>query len=165
MISIPFHKQTKYSIPVWYKLRIFPVPPVLQNLNRLHGILILLRILSQKFIVMSKDQLAKLTGAICNVLIDTSNTVSVLLREAESNGLVVVRLKRKSRFRGDVYFKDSLQRQYIQHYYIKNKIDLPNDLNLNLTDKVNEEMQICVDTQEKEENRLSIKITRRNAHF
>lgn len=44
-------------------------------------------------------------------------------------------------------------------------IDLPNDLNLNLTDKVNEEMQICVDTQEKEENRLSIKITRRNAHF
>lgn len=114
---------------------------------------------------MSKDQLAKLTGAICNVLIDTSNTVSVLLREAESNGLVVVRLKRKSRFRSDVYFKVSLQRQYIQHYYIKNKIDLPNDLNLNLTDKVNEEMQICVDTQEKEENRLSIKITRRNAHF
>lgn len=44
-------------------------------------------------------------------------------------------------------------------------IDLPNDLNLNLTDKVNEEMPICVDTQEKEENRLSIQFTRRNAHF
>lgn len=116
----------KKSIPiqcVWYKLLIFPNPPLLQNLNRLGRLLMLLIILFKKFIVMSKDQFAKCTGAICKVSIDTNNIVSVIFREAGSNGLVMVRLKWKSRmFHRHVCFEVSLQRQYIQRYYIKNKI-------------------------------------------
>ena len=35
-------------------------------------------------------------------------------------------------------------------------IYLPNDVNLNLTDKVNEKIPICADTQEKQENPLDV---------
>ena len=103
------HKHLKKpSIPpksVWYKLYTFPVPPGLQNLNRLERVLILRRILFKKFTVMSKDQYAILTGAICNVSIDTSDVASVLFRETDSSGLVMVRLKQKLCFRGHVYFE------------------------------------------------------------
>ena len=54
---------------------------------------------------MLKGQTPKLTGSICNVPIDTNDVTNALPRGADSNGIVMIKLKRKLSFRGDVYFE------------------------------------------------------------
>ena len=54
---------------------------------------------------MPKGQFPKIKGSICNVPIDTADITNVLPRGADSNGLVMVKLKRKLSFRGHVYFE------------------------------------------------------------
>ena len=44
---------------------------------------------------MSKGQFPKLKGSICNTPVNTSDIINVLPHGADSNGLVVVKLKRK----------------------------------------------------------------------
>ena len=54
---------------------------------------------------MPKGQSPKLKGAICNVPIDVVHTCNTLPRTADSNGLLIVKLKRKLVYRGHVYFE------------------------------------------------------------
>ena len=54
---------------------------------------------------MPKGKFPKMKGSICNVPIDTAETVNVLPHGADSNGLIVVKLKRKLCYRGHVYFE------------------------------------------------------------
>ena len=49
-----------------------------------------------------KGEFAKIKGSICNVPIDTSNICKVLPRPADSNGLILVKLKRHLKHRGHV---------------------------------------------------------------
>ena len=51
-----------------------------------------------------KGQASKPKGAICKVPVDAVNTYDALLRTADSNKLVLVRLKSKLEYRGHVYF-------------------------------------------------------------
>ena len=102
---------------------------------------------------MSKDQYAILTGAICNVSIDTSDVASVLFRETDSSGLVMV--SPGTIHSASLYFKKK-KKNLLFHDMIIEVIYLPNDVNLNLTDKVNEKIPICADTQEKQENPLDV---------
>ena len=78
------------------------VPEVLSNLNRLERVLISRRILFKKVTIMPKGKCQKLKGSICNVPIDTADIVNVLPGGPGSNGLVVVKLKRKLCYRGHV---------------------------------------------------------------
>ena len=89
---------------MWNKLEVFMVPEVLSNLNRLERVLISRRILFKK-VIAPKGKFLKLKGSICNVPIDTADIVNVLPRGTVSNGLVVVKLKRKLCYRGHVYFE------------------------------------------------------------
>ena len=53
---------------------------------------------------MPKGQTPKLKGSICNVPIDTHVT-NILHRCADSNGIIMIKLKRKLSFHGHVYFE------------------------------------------------------------
>ena len=53
-------------------------------------------ILLKKFVIMPKGQEPKTEGAICNVRVEDAETYcNTLPRPAGSNGLVIVKLKRK----------------------------------------------------------------------
>ena len=54
---------------------------------------------------MPKGQSPKLKGALCNVPIDVADICNTLPRPADSNGIVIVKLKRKLQYRGHVYFE------------------------------------------------------------
>ena len=77
------------------KLEISVSPDVLIGLNRLKRVLISKRISFKKVTIMPKGNFPKLKGSICNVPIDTLDISDVLLRGVDSNGLVVIKLKRK----------------------------------------------------------------------
>ena len=50
-------------------------------------------------------QMEKITGAICNVPVDNIDFTNLLPKTAGSNGLVIVKLKRKVEYRGHVLFE------------------------------------------------------------
>ena len=54
---------------------------------------------------MPKGQFPKLKGYICNIPVDTTDITDVLPQGTDSNGLIMVKLKRKLSFRGHVYFE------------------------------------------------------------
>ena len=58
---------------------------------------------------MPKAQTPKLNGSIYNVPIDKNDVANVLHRGADSNGIVMVKLKRKLSFRGQFILKQFLQ--------------------------------------------------------
>ena len=54
-------------------------------------------------IMHGKGKFAKIKGSICNIPIETANMCNILPRPADSNGLIVVKLKQDLRYRGYVY--------------------------------------------------------------
>ena len=101
-------KLLKSEIPaqsVWNKLGIYLLLDDLANLNRLEKAIISRRILFKKITIMPKGQTPKLKGSICNVPIDTNDVTNILPRGADSNGIIMIKLKRKLSFRGHVYFE------------------------------------------------------------
>ena len=87
------------------KLNIASPTEILSNLDRLERVLISRRILFKKVSIMPKGKFPKLRGSICNIPIESDNITNVLSRGADSNGLLIVKLKPKSSYRGHVYFK------------------------------------------------------------
>ena len=77
----------------------------MSNLNRLEKVLISRRILFKKVSIMPKGRFPKLKGSICNIPIESGDNTNVLQRGADSNGLLIVKLKRKLSYRGHVYFE------------------------------------------------------------
>ena len=88
-------KQKVLPQAVWNKLEVFRILEVLSDLDRLEKVLISRRILFKKVTIMPKGKFPKMKGSICNVPIDTTETVNILPHGADSNGLIVVKLKRK----------------------------------------------------------------------
>ena len=54
---------------------------------------------------MPKGQQPKIRGAVCNIPIQVDAVSNVLSRPAGSDGVVLVKLKRKLEFKGHVYFE------------------------------------------------------------
>ena len=54
-------------------------------------------------VMYGKGKFAKIKGSICNIPIETANMCNILPRPADSNGLIVVKLKQDLRYRGYVY--------------------------------------------------------------
>ena len=88
------------------KMALDPIPKELQDLHRLERILISKRILFKKIAIMhGKGEFSKIKGTICNVPIESKSICNILPRPADSNGLIVVKLKRDLKYRGHVYFE------------------------------------------------------------
>ena len=84
-------KLIKSEVPcqaVCNKLEIFEFPPYLPKLRRLEKVIIVKRLLS------------KLKGAICIIPLETESVCDTLPRGADSNGIVMLKLKRKLIYRG-----------------------------------------------------------------
>ena len=91
-------------------MQIFEAPAEIKNLNRLKRILIGRRILFKKVTITPKGQFLKLKGAICNIKV------------ADSNGLIMVKLKRKLSYRGHVCSNPvSSESVYLALSYLKVK--------------------------------------------
>ena len=101
-------KLKKKKIPcqaVWNKLQLFEFPHHIPCLNRLERVIIAKRILFSKIITMPKGQFRKIKGAICNVPIEADTICNILPRGIDSNGLILLKLKRKLCYRGHVLFE------------------------------------------------------------
>ena len=57
-----------------------------------------------KRLLLQSDQSPKLKGAICNVPLETESVCDTLPRGADSNGIAMLKLKRKLIYRGHVFF-------------------------------------------------------------
>ena len=81
-------------------------PQQLSYLKRLERILVSRGILFKKLLIMhGKGEFAKIKGSICNVPIETSNICKMLPRPADSNKLILVKLKRDLKYRSHAIFE------------------------------------------------------------
>ena len=80
------------------KLKHFCAPPELKNLNRLERILISQHILFKKVTIIPKSHFPKLKDAIFNIPIETADITQTHLQGVESNGILLVKLKRSLQF-------------------------------------------------------------------
>ena len=93
----------KKKIPcqaVCNKLQLFELPNEINDLRKLEKVIISKRILFKKIVIMPKRQAPKLKGAICNVQLEADDVCNILPRGADSNGIIMVILKRKLMYRG-----------------------------------------------------------------
>ena len=102
-------KLNKKKIPcqaVYNKLELQEIPDVLKSLKKLERILVSQRILFKKIVIMhGKGEFSKIKGSICNIPVEAGGVCKVLPRAADSNGLIIVKLKRDLKYRGHVYFE------------------------------------------------------------
>ena len=117
------------------KLAVELLPNEFRDLRRLERVLVAKRILFKKVTVMpTKGQSPKMKGSICNIPIsEIDNNCNSLPRPADSNGVIIVKLKRKAAYRGHMLFEPIRLRlteillQYLKkhnHLYRKTEIEI-----------------------------------------
>lgn len=87
---------------VFNKLDFREIPEQLKILNKLEQVLVSKRILFKKIAIMSKGQMPKIKGAICNIPVSVDETCTTLPRN--TSDIILVELKKKLSFAGHVYF-------------------------------------------------------------
>ena len=106
LLVINIFKKITLLQAVTNKLMLDPIPDVLSILNRLEKTLISKRIIFKKITIMPpKGQQPKIRGAVCNIPIQVDTVLDNLSRPADSDGVVLVKLKRKLEFKGHAYFE------------------------------------------------------------
>ena len=85
-------------------LEVCEVPKQFKDIRRLERILSRLLIF-RKINMMPKGQPPKLKSALYDMPIDAVEVCNTLPLPADSNGIVIVKLKRKVQYRGYVYFE------------------------------------------------------------
>ena len=101
-------KYMKGSMPcqaVSNKLKLYNLPTEFESIRKLEKVLIAKCILFKKVAIMPCGQMEKITGTICNVTVDNIDVTNLLPRTAASNGLVIIKLKRKVEYCGHVLFE------------------------------------------------------------
>ena len=76
-------------------LEVYNFPSHFRGIWKLEKVLIAKRLLFREITIMPRGQIEKVSGTICNIPIDTTNVTNMLPRPADSNGLVIIKLKRK----------------------------------------------------------------------
>ena len=85
---------------VFNRTSLDPIPDELKDLKKLEKILISRGIIFKKIAIMHrKGEFAKSKGSICNIPIETANICNILASHADSNELIVVKLKRDLKYR------------------------------------------------------------------
>ena len=74
-------------------LKVSELPKEFRDIRRRERVLIVRRLLFKKISIMPKGHSPKLKGALCNVPIDVVDVCKTLSRSADSNGIVIVKLK------------------------------------------------------------------------
>ena len=74
-------------------LKVSELPKEFRDIRRRERVLIVRRLLFKKISIMPKGHSPKLKGALCNVPIDVVDVCKTLSRPADSNGIVIVKLK------------------------------------------------------------------------
>ena len=88
------------------KLDVVELPKLFQDIRRLERLLVSRRILFKKVTVMPKGKSLKMKGSICNIPVsEVDVNCNMLPRPADSNGLIIVKLKRKLEYKGHVIFE------------------------------------------------------------
>ena len=77
------------------QLELYDFPSDFKDIRLLERVLIARRLLFNKITIMPKGQSLKVKGAICNVPLYSSEERQTLPHPADSNGLIIVKLKRK----------------------------------------------------------------------
>ena len=113
----------------------------LSLLEKIEQILKAQRIVFEKIGVTPKRQQRKIKGAICNVPIECDLTCNQLPRSPDRSGIIMLKLKRKLQFRGQVYFQ-AARKELIQQVLNWLKVHNPsykdilvdiNNINSNIT--------------------------------
>ena len=122
------------SQAVCNKLEVFDIPPELSILKKLEQIFIAQRIVFQKVVVMPKGQQRKIKGTVCNVPVDCVQHCNILPRPQEISGIIMLKLKRKIKFRGHVYFQ-AVRPEVIVHVlnWLRNNNPLYSNVEINLS--------------------------------
>ena len=85
---------------------------------------------------------SKIKGSICNIPVESANICNILPRPADSNGLIVVKLKRELKHRGYVYFetvRPNVIYQALNYLKIHNKFYNDISISVGLSSKKNDE--------------------------
>ena len=69
-------------------------------MQRSEKVIIARRLLFKKISIMSKGQSPKLKSVLCNISIDVVDICNTLPRSADSNGIVIVKFKKKLIYKG-----------------------------------------------------------------
>ena len=99
-------KLQKNCIPcqqVYNQLELCELPKELRGMRRLEKVLGARRLLLEKISIMSKGQSPNLKSTLCNIPIDVVDICNTLSRPADSNGIVLVKLKRKLQHRNTIF--------------------------------------------------------------
>ena len=72
-------------------LEVCELPKEFRDIRRLERVLVARQLLFKK--IMPKGQSPKLKGALCNIPIDIVDDCNTLQRPADSNGIIIVKLK------------------------------------------------------------------------
>ena len=102
--------------------------------------------LFKKFTITRKACSPKLKGAICNIPVETNNTVNVLSRGWDSNGQLFGKLKLKLSFRGRVYF-EAVSPEVVQLalVYLKQNNPFYHDIRIEIDNISNELLDLTED--------------------
>ena len=90
-------KLNKNCIPcqaVCNMLEVCELPKEFKDIRRLERVLVARRLLFKKISITPKGQSPKLKGALCNIPIDVVDVCNTLPRPADSNGIIIVKLKK-----------------------------------------------------------------------
>ena len=115
------------------RLNFVELPKLFQDICRLKRLLLSRRILFKKVAVMPKGKSLKIKGSLCNISIsEVDINCNMLPRSADSNGLIIVKLKRKLEYKSHVPFEVVRPDVVIQFLeFLRSHNDLYSDIELN----------------------------------
>ena len=87
------------------KLEVYNFPSHFREIRKLKKVLTAKRLLFEKITIMPRGQMEKISGTICKISVSTTNVTNMLLQPADSNELVIIKLKRKLEYQGRVLFE------------------------------------------------------------
>ena len=126
----------KNSVPcqaVANRLNVLELPKLFQDIRRLERLLVSRRILFKKVTVMPKGKSLKIKGSICNIPVsEVDVNCNMFPRPADSNGLIIVKLKRKLEYKGHVVFEAVRPEIVIQFLeFLRSYNNLYSDIEIN----------------------------------
>ena len=106
------------------RLDITFLPKQFESIPKLEKVLVSRRILSKKVVIMPKGKLPKLKGSLCNIPVNkVYDNCQSLPRQADSNDLLIVKLKREP-------VRPMFVEQFLK--YLKNHNYLYSDIEINM---------------------------------
>ena len=110
------------------------LPKEFKSIHKLERVLVSRRIFFKKVVIMPKGKLPKIKGSLCNIPVnEVHDNYRSLPRPADSNGLLIVKLKRKAQYRSHVLF-EPVRPVFVERFlkYLKNHSHLYSDIEINM---------------------------------